>query len=584
MRIVTARRVSQASFLFLFCWFTFVATFGGGLFETSGWPINLFLELDPLVGVATALSTQTLYKGLLWGLLTLLFTLLLGRVFCGWLCPFGTLHHFIGWLGRRARPVYGQREPNRYRSIQNVKYLFLFAFLIAAGAGAPGVLHVGLLDPMALLTRSVDLVVAPLSGMLDVAGPESPRRTTGVWVLGVLFLGTLLANLWTPRFFCRFLCPTGALLGLVSRFSLFRFVRRESPCTDCGRCESNCEGASTPSGELRTSECVACANCFDACEDLAIAYTTGTAPAGQCSSVDVSRRGFVASLTSGLATVPLLRRDGRIGTSPDDRLIRPPGSLTEEAFVARCIKCGRCMRACPTNVLQPAGFEHGLEALWTPVLNNRIGDAGCRLDCVACGHVCPTGAIRALSRDEKMGRGDRAAEGPVRVGLAFVDRSRCLPWAFDRPCLACERACPHSPKALVVREAFTSVRDGGWIIREVGASLLTLENGDLEPHRYASGDYVVRYVSLRGEPTRRLVVGNTRDELTLAPGPWPSIPARGHVVDLQIRHPRPLVDQNVCNGCGDCEHECPVIGLPAIRISAANESRSNGRIFLSVRD
>ena len=107
---------------------------------------------------------------------------------------------------------------------------------------------------------------------------------------------------------------------------------------------------------------------------------------------------------------------------------------------------------CPTNVLQPAGFSYGWEVLWTPALNYRIGTSGCQLDCIACGHACPTGAIRPLALAEKLGQGDHADAGPVRIGLASVDRGRCLPWAMERPCIVCEETCPVSPKAITVEE------------------------------------------------------------------------------------------------------------------------------------
>lgn len=509
MRIITARRISQAFFLLLFLWFSVVSTFGAGFLQTSGWPVKLFLELDPLVGLASSLATHSLYKGLLWGLLTVLVTLVLGRVFCGWLCPFGTLHHFLGWLARGRRSLRAKLAANRYHELQGLKYLILLFFLGAAVAGAPGTLQIGLLDPIALLTRSVDLIVAPFAGDATGAVFASPRYTTGAWVIGGLFLALLFANLWIPRFFCRFLCPTGALLGLLSRFSILRFVRVEGSCTDCKRCEHGCEGACEPSGALRSAECVACANCLESCEDAAIAYTASAAPGGVHARPDIARRGFVASVASGVAALPLLRLDGRAGAARDQRLVRPPGALAEEAFLARCIKCGRCMRACPTNVLQPAGGEGGLEALWSPILNNRIGTSACQFNCVACGQVCPTGAIRPLTYEEKMGRGDFEGEGPLRMGLAFVDRNRCLPWAFDRPCIVCQEVCPVSPKAIVLRKVS-------------------------------------------------------------APGPG------GTEIQLQ----QPYVDPDSCNGCGICEHACPVSGRRAIRVSAENESRSDGRMFL----
>jgi formate hydrogenlyase subunit 6/NADH:ubiquinone oxidoreductase subunit I len=118
------------------------------------------------------------------------------------------------------------------------------------------------------------------------------------------------------------------------------------------------------------------------------------------------------------------------------------------------------MRVCPTNVLQPAGFAGGWEGLWTPVLNNRIGTSGCQLNCIACGHACPTGAIRPLTLDEKHGTGEFEAAGPVRIGLAFVDQGRCLPWAMAKPCIVCEENCPVTPKAIYVSPIFQTVRDG----------------------------------------------------------------------------------------------------------------------------
>jgi formate hydrogenlyase subunit 6/NADH:ubiquinone oxidoreductase subunit I len=116
---------------------------------------------------------------------------------------------------------------------------------------------------------------------------------------------------------------------------------------------------------------------------------------------------------------------------------------------------------CPTNVLQPAGFEAGLEGLWTPVLDMERGY--CELNCTLCGQVCPTGAIQPISLDAKTGRGEFAAQGPVRLGTAFYDRGRCLPWAMDTPCVVCEEVCPVSPKAIFTREETVTRRDGSKI-------------------------------------------------------------------------------------------------------------------------
>jgi hypothetical protein len=66
-----------------------------------------------------------------------------------------------------------------------------------------------------------------------------------------------------------------------------------------------------------------------------------------------------------------------------------------------------------------------------------------------------------FSVDERLGKGDFASTGPIRIGMAFVDRGRCLPWAMDRPCIVCQENCPVSPKAIFTRKEFRPVRLAG---------------------------------------------------------------------------------------------------------------------------
>src|SRR6185436_16765594 len=110
--------------------------------------------------------------------------------------------------------------------------------------------------------------------------------------------------------------------------------------------------------------------------------------------------------------------------------VRPPGSLPEPQFLQACIRCGECFKACPNNVLQPLGFQQGLEGLWTPAV--AADHAGCESSCNACGQVCPTGAIRALPLAEKK---------VARMGLAIVNKSTCLPYAGREACQLCVDEC-----------------------------------------------------------------------------------------------------------------------------------------------
>lgn len=463
MKITTARRIAQIFFFGVFVWLVLAATVGPAWWQWRGWPVAWFLQLDPLVSVGTALTTHSLYPLLAWSVGIIVLTLLFGRVFCGFMCPFGALHQFVGWLGRRARPTKDKMAANTYRPSQAFKYYLLIALLVAAAGNE---LQIGWLDPIPLFYRSFNVAVLTTADLVRHTWFPTGRLYAGATLIGAVFVALVLMNLVIPRFFCRFLCPLGALLGLLGRGTLWSIGKTGARCTECGLCDVDCEGACNPTGPIRVSECLMCMNCLDTCPTaVPLAYVRRPSAGGEITAHGVSRRGFVAAIVTGAAAIPLARLEGTTKGNWSPGLIRPPGSVAEEEFLARCLKCTACLRVCPTNTLQPAGSEHGWEAVWTPVLNNRIGTSGCQLNCIACGEVCPTGAIRPLPLDEKLGRGAYAERGPIRIGLAAVDRGRCLPWAVDRPCIVCEENCPVTPKAITISPTDAVVRDGTQVVK-----------------------------------------------------------------------------------------------------------------------
>jgi len=590
MRIVTTRRISQAFFFTLFFWFCIVSTVGDKIWQLRGWPVDLFLWLDPLAAIGTALTTHTLYRPLLWALATIVLTIIFGRFFCGWLCPFGAIHQFVGYLANRKKTTAQKISLNKYRKAQSIKYFILIVLLfMAAFPSIAATLQTGLLDPIPLVSRSFNLLLLPIFDRSVNFVSVSARFYEGAWLIMALCLTAVLLNLVIPRFYCRFVCPLGALFGVISRFAVWRIGRRQgdcTDCTDCGLCEKSCEGGCEPRGKMRISECVLCFNCLDDCRGDLVSYQTTSSYAGEITNPDVSRRGFVISLASGVLAVPAIRLSNKIGANWDHRVIRPPGSLAEPEFLKRCIKCGQCMRVCPTNVIQPGGLYGGLENLWTPILNNRIGSSGCQLNCTACGQVCPTSAIRPITLDEKLGRGSFADAGPIKIGAAFFDRNRCLPWAMDKPCIVCEENCPVSPKAIYTQESFTTVRDGVVTVRKAVDNFTEVEvEQTLIPGKFATGDY---YCALARPSTGGLapnnrvkIAANTESSIELsADRNIENIPAPGARIEIQVRLQKPYVDIEKCIGCGICEHECPVSGKKAIRISAVGETRSADRKLL----
>ena len=365
----------------------------------------------------------------------------------------GSLHQFVSWLFRAKTDR--SAEVNRYRPAQRVKYCLLAGLLAAAALGS---LQIGWLDPLCLLYRSLTGAAVPALSMPVAEWLGGPRLYQGTWLIGVVFVGLLAANLVYPRFFCRVLCPLGALLGLLSRWVWWRIDRDPDKCRDCDRCRLNCEGACDPQAQLRQAECFVCFNCIEDCPEGALSFAWMPARETEVSGPDASRRNVIFGGLAGLLFYPLVRLSGRSTRNFSSAAIRPPGAVEELEFLERCLKCEQCARVCPTNVIQPAWFETGLEGLWTPVLDFRSGH--CQLHCTACGQVCPTGAILPISVAQKLGQGEFAADGPVRLGTAHIDPGRCLPHSKNIPCVVCQEVCPTSPKAVYGERVTRVDRDG----------------------------------------------------------------------------------------------------------------------------
>jgi ferredoxin len=281
--------------------------------------------------------------------------------------------------------------------------------------------------------------------------------------IGVFFTVVLALNRWITRFWCRGICPLGALLGLLSRYAVFGLRKDEAACDQCNLCLQSCQGADDPDvgARWRQSECHLCLNCQAACPQGALTFRfyphqpdTPKNPAG-IQKIDISRRKLLASVAGGVALYPLFRANDTSAARALPGLIRPPFSVPEKKFRAQCIRCGQCMRVCPNNALHPTLLEAGFEGFWSPILIARIGY--CEPTCTLCGQVCPTGAIEKFTSDQKVGSD---TVPPNRIGTAFIDRGRCLPWAMATTCIVCEEWCPTSPKAIYLVEEQATDRQG----------------------------------------------------------------------------------------------------------------------------
>jgi ferredoxin len=253
------------------------------------------------------------------------------------------------------------------------------------------------------------------------------------------------------------------MFGVFSRYSIFGLKKEEASCTHCNECLLHCQGADNPDvgSKWRQAECHLCLNCQATCPEGSLSFCffpdqeiTKENPEGT-PKIDITRRKVLASLIGGVALFPFFRSGDAFEANANSRLIRPPGAVDEYNFLAKCIRCGQCMRVCPNNALHPTLLESGMEGLWTPILLARIGY--CEPSCTLCGQVCPTGAILELTLKEKVGDKETT---PNRIGTAFFDRGRCLPWAMGKTCIVCEEWCPTSPKAIYFKEETVTDRNG----------------------------------------------------------------------------------------------------------------------------
>ncbi|MGA2153624.1 MAG: 4Fe-4S binding protein, partial [Bryobacteraceae bacterium] len=440
MTLPRLRRLSQTLFLGLFlvllCKTELHGSFPPGAIDFRLSPaVRAFLETDPLVAIANALATRALYRGLLWSLAILIPTLFLGRFFCGWICPLGTLNHVVSNVRSEKKSGLRLIASNRYKPWQGFKYYLLFALLAAALLG--GAL-VGILDPIALAVRSFALSILPAGNYALNALPGPGHGHSALpaallsfkqahfrqgFLLGVIFMAILALNLRITRFWCRAVCPLGALLGLLSRWSILGLVKQPAHCEDCNRCLLHCQGGDDPipGAPWRKAECHLCMNCVADCPESGIQFRFFPPAAGSATvdGADLKRRKVLTGLVAGAVTIPLLRANTGLSAEPHERLIRPPAALDEIEFLSRCIRCGECMKVCPNNALHPAFSEAGWEGIWTPVLVPRVGY--CEPSCTLCGQVCPTGAIWEFTSREKGWAASSVPApdtGPIRLGTA----------------------------------------------------------------------------------------------------------------------------------------------------------------------
>lgn len=430
---------------------------------------NIFLQMSPLSAIGAMMATKSFIFKYWPAIVVLLLTIPFGRFFCAWICPLGTT---IDITDRLFTGIRKKSQGNIYDGRRFKYYLLTFLLLSLLFTRQ----CVGWFDPISIATNVYAITVHPylmqiINGLfgyfnaLPLIGGIFVFIHKGVQSVffayhapffrghGILlFAGVFIIAFGVVyrRYWCRNICPMGALFALFSDWSFFK-RKVSSSCTSCGICVERCDmGAISSDGHGTTEgECILCMTCQKVCPENSITFGMRQ-PAEQMHAVDLSKRAFLVSGIMSAVMAPLLRLNYvRSVNKGKASVIRPPGAIDEDEFLARCIRCGECMKVCKTNGLHPVLLEAGVEGVWTPKLIPRLGY--CDYGCILCTRVCPSGALRRMELDEKR---------EIALGKARIDHNRCIPWVGyarlpelekrwqDFNCGVCEEVCPVPTKAI----------------------------------------------------------------------------------------------------------------------------------------
>lgn len=414
--------------------------------------------LSTLLGSLQVLpSLIRLFAGITIASLGLLFVLLLtvgfGRVYCSTICPLGTLQDIVIRLSGRMR----RRRWYKYKPAHTLIHYSILALLVVAGLAGSMVL-LDLLEPFSnfgrILTNLADPVAVSINnatafvlgrfGLFLLFNIPLLHFQVVAIVVTFAFLALLVYLSYTHgRLFCNLLCPAGALLGLLSRFSFFKIAIVEERCTDCGFCEMVCKAncIDSDSKKIDFHACIGCYNCIDSCPTEALKFEGigKRAQEARPAAVDAPRRAFLGAFvaTGSALLLPVSVKEGQqpaSGLTFDQSRsipVTPPGSQSRDRFSNLCTACHLCVSVCPPQVLSPSLFDYGIAGIMQPKMNYLA--SYCTYECVLCTQVCPSGALLPL---------DVVAKKEVQLGRATFIKDDCIVVSKKKDCGACSEHCP----------------------------------------------------------------------------------------------------------------------------------------------
>ena len=425
-------------------------------------------------------------------------TLLFGRIYCSIICPLGVMQDVISWF-RKKKNKYSYSEE---KGILRAAILALTGFLLTTNLAWV----VGLIAPYSTYGRIVGTIFSPLyklanNGLAMIAEHYGSYAfyEVDVWMKSIPALIAALAAwiiigvlAWRGgRTWCNTICPVGTFLGILAKYSRLKINIDTNACNGCRKCERNCKTSciNAKTHEIDYSRCVVCGDCIEMCNQKAISLgpipITSLVERGdksqekgnaQCSmlnaegvasdkrersgnaqwSPDEGRRAVLTSMAL-LAGTSLLKAqekttDGGLAEIEDkkkperEKLITPPGSVSARNLAEHCTSCQLCINSCPNDVLRPS---NSLDRFMQPEVSFERGY--CRPECTRCSDVCPTGAIKPITKEQRTA---------TQVGHAVWIKDNCVPVADGIPCGNCARHCPAQAIQMVPLQA--GVHQDGW--------------------------------------------------------------------------------------------------------------------------
>ena len=426
-----------------------------------------------------------------------LLTLVFGRVYCSVICPLGVFQDGVAHLNVARKRKKKNRKPYSYSPEKKwlrygVWVVFVIALIVGVQAlvallapySAWGRIVQNLFQPVYLWINNLFATLAERAGSYAFYEKEVWLRSLPTFIVAIVTLVVVVILAWkNGRTYCNTICPVGTTLSFFSRFAMFRPMIDTNVCKKCKSCEHNCKAAciDVENQKIDYSRCVVCFNCIDSCKLGGLKYRfawrkiAGHARPDRASDADTGRRAFIAgaALAVGAATLKAQEKkvDGGFATLLDKKVperdipVTPPGSKSVKDFYRRCTACQLCVAECPNNVLRPST---DLQHLMQPEMSYERGY--CRPECTRCSELCPAGAIKKITKEEKtqyhigtarvnrdlcvaekgVDCGNCAAHCPAgaikmvkkddsEVRIPTVDEARCI------GCGACENLCPARP-------------------------------------------------------------------------------------------------------------------------------------------